>query len=153
MGRTASQFSDLSEPQLKGQATEAIVKSEFVVRGYSLLEPAYDNEPYDFVIEADDKFLRIQAKTARETATGTIQFETVSTKARSDGYVRDDYTGKIDFFAVFAPTLEEVYLVSIEDAAKGKMEIRFEEPANNQWAGINWHEDYLLDTVLEPTAN
>ena len=85
MNRTASQFRDLSAPELKGQATEAIVKSEFVVRGYSLRERAYDNEPYDFVIEASGEFHRIQAKTTRETASGMIQFETVSTKARSDG--------------------------------------------------------------------
>ena len=40
----AGRFEALEEPQLKGQATEAIVKSEFVVRNYSLLEPAFDNE-------------------------------------------------------------------------------------------------------------
>jgi hypothetical protein len=28
------------------------------------------------------------------------------------------------------------------------MEIRFTEPENNQREGINWHEEYLLDTVL-----
>ena len=63
--------------------------------------------------------------------------------------MRDDYTGEIDYFAVFAPPLEETYLVAIEEAAKGKMELRFEEPGNNQWAGVNWHEDFKLDTVLE----
>ena len=101
------------------------------------------------MIEVDGDFFRIQAKTGRETDSGTIQFETVSTKARSDGYVRDDYEGDIDFFAVYAPSLEEVYLVPIREAAKGKMEIRFEEPGNNQRVGVNWHEDYLLEGVLE----
>lgn len=149
MSQTGELFSNLGEPQLKGQATESVLKSAFVKRGYAVLEPAYDNEPYDFVIDVGEDFLRIQAKTAHETDTGTLQFETVSTKARSDGYVRDDYAGDIDFFAVFAPVRETKYLVPIEDSAKGKMELRTEEPKNNQWKGVNWHEDYLLDYMLQ----
>ena len=147
--RTAERFEDLSEPQLKGQATEAVIKAEFVLRDLSVLEPAYDNESYDFVVEILGRFFRIQAKTARATDTGTLQFETVSTKARSSGYVRDDYTGEIDYFAVYAPSVDAIYLVPIGEAAKGKMELRYEKPANNQMVGVNWHEEYLLDEQLE----
>lgn len=100
------------------------------------------------MIESEGRFIRFQAKTARETGTGTIQFETVSTKVRSDGYVRDGYAGEIDYFAVFAPNLEEVFLVPICDAASGKMELRFEEPGNNQSRGINWCEDYRMESIL-----
>jgi len=148
MRTTAEYYDDLDEPQLKGQATEAHLKAAFVKRGFSLLEPAYDNEQYDFVIERQGLFYRVQAKTARLLDTGTIQFETVSTKSRSDGYVRDDYAGAIDYFAVYSPDVDRSYLVYIEDAARGKMEIRVEPPKNNQMAGINWHEDYALDAVL-----
>ena len=41
-----------------------------------------------------------------------------------------------------------MYLVPVEEAASGKMELRFEEPGNNQWRGINWYEDYKMDTIL-----
>ncbi|WP_244509586.1 hypothetical protein [Haloferax larsenii] len=50
---------------------------------------------------------------------------------------------------MYSPTLERTYLVHIDDAASGKMQLRYEPPANNQRVGINWHEDYELDTVLE----
>jgi hypothetical protein len=149
MPQAGELYSKLGEPQLKGQATEAVLKSAFVKRGLTVLEPTYDNEPYDFVVELDGSFIRLQAKTARETESGTLQFETVSTKARSDGYVRDGYIGEIDYFAVFSPSRESKYLVPIEESAKGKMELRTEEPKNNQWKGVNWHEDYLLDAVLD----
>ena len=72
MDGNGEKFAELEEPQLKGQATEAIIKSAFVVRDYPVLEPAYDNEPYDFVIESRGEFVRIQAKTGHETGAGTI---------------------------------------------------------------------------------
>jgi hypothetical protein len=143
-----SRFGELGETQKRGQATEAILKSEFVVRDIPILVPEYDNEPYDFVIHVGDSFLRIQAKTAYGQSDATVQFETLSTRIRSDGYDRQGYEGKIDYFAVYNPALDEVYLVSIEEAATGKMEIRHEAPENNQWDRINWHEDFLLDNRL-----
>jgi len=143
------QFEDLAETQKRGQATEAILKAAFVLRDIPLLIPAYDNEPYDFVVEIDSKFHKLQAKTAYRHSEGTVRFETVSTRARSDGYKRSGYEGTIDYFAVYNPALEEAYLIPIEDAASGKMEIRFQPPKNNQRVGINWHEDYLLDHQLE----
>ena len=32
-------FAELAEPQLKGQAAEAIIKAAFIVREYTVLEP------------------------------------------------------------------------------------------------------------------
>lgn len=146
-------FKELDETQKRGQASEAILKSEFLVRDIPVLSPEYDNEPYDFVVEMNGEFHRIQAKTAYKNSDGTVCFETVSTRIRADGYDREDYSGKIDFFAVYNPELDESYLVSIDEAAQGKMEIRFVEPANNQWSGINWHEDFVLDVRLDEFLN
>ena len=148
MERT-TQYEELDEPQKRGQATEAILKAEFVLRDIPVLVPEYDNEPYDFVAELRGDFYKVQAKTAYRNSDGTVCFETVSTRTRSDGYDRADYIGEIDLFAVYNPVLEECYVVPIEDAASGKMEIRFEEPANGQQVGINWHEDFLLDKWLK----
>lgn len=147
-------FSELDETQKRGQATEALLKAQFLVRDIPVLSPEYDNEQYDFIIEYGDSFYRIQAKTAYPgPRDGTVRFETVSTRARSDGYVRSGYSEAIDYFAVHNPVLSEYYLIPISEAADGKMEIRFVEPKNNQKAGINWHKDYILDTVLESISN
>jgi hypothetical protein len=141
------QFQELTETQTRGQATEAILKSEFVLRDIPVLVPEYDNEPYDIVVELDG-FQRIQCKTAYRNKDGTVQFETLRTRPRSDGYERDGHEGEIDHFAVYNLVCDECYLVPIDSAATGKMEIRFQQPANNQRNGINWHDDFLLDTVL-----
>ena len=142
-------FERLEETQKRGQATEAIVKAEFLLHDIPVLVPEYDNESYDLVIEVGGEFLKIQAKTAYEHGSGKVRFETVSTRVRSDGYERDGYEGEIDYFAVFNPTRQETYLVHVTDAATGKMEIRYEPTKNNQRKGINWHEEYLIDAVLD----
>lgn len=142
------QFDDLGGPHHRGQAAEAIVKAEFLVRGIPVLTPEYDNEPYDFAIDIDGRFYRIQCKTAYRNKSGTVQFETVTTRTRSSGYDREGYQGQADYFSVYNPVLDETYLVAVNEAAKGKMEIRFQESANGQQSGINWHEDYRLDARL-----
>lgn len=149
MSDALSHFGDLDETQKRGQATEALLKAQFLIRDIPVLVPEYDNEPYDFAIECDSNFYKIQAKTAYDSPTdGTVMFETVSTRIRSDGYERTGYEDTIDFFAVYNPVLDEYYLIPIADAPDGKMEIRHVEPKNNQRKGINWHEDYLLDQML-----
>lgn len=148
MSARKKRFQQLSETQTRGQATEAILKAEFVLRDIPVLVPEYDNEPYDIVVEVGG-FQRLQCKTAYRNKDGTVQFETLRTRPRSDGYEREGYEGEIDYFAVYNPVCDECYLIPIRAAASGKMEIRFRHPANNQQTGINWHEDVLMDAVLE----
>ena len=92
MSERQQAFVELGEPQKRGQASEAIIRSKLLVRDISVFLPAYDNEPYDFVAEMQNDFYRIQCKTAYG-GPDTVQFETVSTRARSDGYRRQGYRG------------------------------------------------------------
>ncbi|WP_439028100.1 group I intron-associated PD-(D/E)XK endonuclease [Haloarchaeobius sp. DT45] len=50
---------------------------------------------------------------------------------------------------VHCPTQNSFFLVPIEDASKGEMVLRTEPTANNQSKGINWAEDYNLNTQLQ----
>jgi len=145
----ATHYDRLDGPHLRGQATEAIVKAEFCRRGIPVLVPAYDNDPYDLVVDYGSDFYRLQIKTGYDGNDGTVTFETVSTRSRADGYERSDYRDRVDYFAVYSPTTERTYLVKASDASSGKMQLRYEPPANNQRAGINWHEEYGLDAVLD----
>jgi hypothetical protein len=153
MSDRRNRFASLEKPHKRGQAAEAIVKSELVSRGISVLTPAYDNEPYDIVIEQDDSFHRIQVKTAFEaTTSGAVRFRTRSTRTKSSGYEREGYEGAVDFFAVYAPACDETYLVPFEEAGNTQMTIRYERPKNGNVEDTNWHEDYLLDEVLSSTC-
>ncbi|PGF15514.1 hypothetical protein CP556_04850 [Natrinema sp. CBA1119] len=141
-------FQGLSEPQKKGDATEGIIKAEFLSRGIPVLAPESDNLPYDLVIDRESDLLRIQCKTASSNDDSKVRFETRSTRVKRQGYERAGYDGKIDYFAVYNPVIGETYLVPIQDAPKTGMEIRYQKTKNGQTARVNWHEDYLIDTQL-----
>ena len=114
-----------------------------------MLLPQHDNAPYDLVIDIGGEFYPIQIKTAYTgTNNGAFPFETRTTRVKSAGYEREGYVGKIDLFAVYSPKTGDVYLIEIEDAPENTMTIRYEAPSNGNRKGINWHADYLLDSVL-----
>jgi len=142
-------FADLTEPQRRGEATEAIVRTAFVVRGLTVLDPVGDNEPYDLVVDGEDGFSRIQVKTAYEGANdGSIRFETRTTRVKASGYERGRYDGRIELFAVFSPETEDIYLIPIADTPKDTMTIRYQAAENGNRQHVNWHADYLLDGSL-----
>ncbi|EMA61396.1 group I intron-associated PD-(D/E)XK endonuclease [Halorubrum lipolyticum] len=145
----SEQYDRLDEPQKRGQATEAIVTGELIARDVSVLRPAYDNEPYDLVAEVDGGFYRLQVKTAYDgKRDGAVVFRTRSVRTKSEGYEREGYDGKIDYFAVYNVGEEEIYLVPIEDTGATTTSIRYEPAANNNRENVNWHTEYRLDTVL-----
>jgi len=120
-----------------------------IARDVSVLTPAYDNEPYDLVVEVSGEFHRLQVKTAYNgKRDGAVVFRTRSVRTKSDGYEREGYEGEIDYFAVFNVGEEEIYLVPIEDAGATTTTIRYEPAANNNRVNVNWHAEYRLDTVL-----
>lgn len=142
-------FHRLEGPQNRGDAAEAIIRAEFTVRGLTVLRPENDNTPYDFVLETDEEFYRIQSKTAYDGENkGAVRFETRSTRIKRQGYERESYKNKIEYFAVYNPENGDIYIISIHEATEHSMTIRYEPPANGSWKNINWHEDYQLDTVL-----
>lgn len=141
-------FEALDQPQKRGDAAEAIIRSEFLVRDVPVLIPAFDNEPYDLVVEVDGTFLTVQCKTAYGDDDGVVRFETRSTRVTATGYERTSYIGRVTYFAVYNPVLDVVYLVDVDEAPVGTMTIRWGETHNNQRTRVNWHADYLLDAVL-----
>ena len=122
-------YENLEQPQKRGHATEAIIRTAFALRDIPVLVPASDDEPYDLVVEVGGRFHRIQCKTAYRKSEG--------------------YDGRAEYFAVYDPVNDNRYLIPVSDAATGKMEIRFREPKNGQRVGSNWAGDYLLRKRLE----
>jgi hypothetical protein len=126
-----------------GQRTEAIVLAELVKRGYRVLLPFGTNHRYDFVLDLDDRFLRIQCKTGR-LRRGAIIFNARSTRSNTRGSVPRPYLDEIDAFVVFCPETGRVYAVPIEDATSTIGTLRVAPSANSQVRRIRWAADYEL---------
>jgi hypothetical protein len=133
-------------PKQKGQKTEATVLARLINKGYTVLEPFGDNERYDYVIEEEGSFERVQVKTGR-VEDGKIEFEVRSTGVRTRKVEREDYHGDVDSFITYCPATDEIYKVDISEVGTASFSIRFEEPSNNQYKGINWCENYRVKRV------
>jgi PD-(D/E)XK endonuclease len=127
---------------LKGNATEAAVLQAFVVRGFDVLVPFGEGQPYDLVIHlAERGFLRVQCKTARPV-NGCLVF---NSRGTDHGRGRQPYLGLADVFGVFFPPRDAVYLIPVDGASGFCGRLRLEPARNNQKRGIRFAADYEID--------
>lgn len=144
------------ETKRKGEVGEAAVLARLVKLGFAVLQPFGDNQPYDLVIEKDGEFFRLQCKSGK-LKNGVISFKTVSTLPRLNGtYDYKSYDGKIDFFAVYCPDNEEIYLVPVDDVGKVVSYLRVEKTKNSQTKGVRLAEKYILNEQsfdMGPSSN
>jgi hypothetical protein len=132
-----------SHPVDIGQRTEAVILAEFVKRGYSVLMPFGHNHRYDFVLDLDGEYVRVQCKTGR-LRNGAVEFAAQSIRVNSRQAVRRHYRGQIDVFAVYCPDTDRVYVVPIDEATVTQGTLRIDPPANGQTKRIRWAADYEL---------
>lgn len=128
-----------------GEDSEIQVVSALMKIGYTVLTPVIgDNKRYDMVIEACDKFYRVQVKTARVEG-GTLYFSTCSSTEHRRGGSRKDYRGQIELFAVYSPDTDKVYVMSVDEVGKAGAKLRLEPTKNNQKKNVRWAKDHELD--------
>jgi hypothetical protein len=138
-----------------GLRHEALIVSELLRRGLHVLLPHGFNRRYDLVLDLNDRFVRIQCKSAR-LIKGAVHFNTVSTRSNRRSTLRRSYVGEIEYFMAYCPSTDEIYAVPIEHAPLTGVTLRVTPPANNQALRIRMARDYLLDvaiaTTLRPAA-
>ena len=130
------------------EITESIILAKLVQLGYECLIPWGHDHRYDIGIDDDGKLVRIQCKTARYIEVREcIEFNTAITYARVGGkpHIRKGYQGEIDYFGVYSPNTEKVYLVPVDDVPIGsKGLLRLHATKNNQQKGVKWAQDYEI---------
>lgn len=106
--------------------------------------PIGNNLPYDFIIDFQGKLLKIQVKTAYPKSNSATDVWTFNTRSCSKNYTEvtnHNYIGLIDYFAVVRQDRDEIIFVSIDKAAKGSMNICYEDCSKpNQ----NHYKDFIL---------
>jgi len=130
-----------------GNITEVEVMLAFLKQGFNVLSPYGDCERYDFVIEINNKFYKIQVKTSH-LEDGKISFNTASTHYSDGKCIHDTYTKEdIDYFAT---TYEnQVYLIPVEECGGRLKSLRFEPTKNGQTRNVSWAKDYKLEEVIK----
>lgn len=101
-----------NHPKLIGELSEARILYEFLKNNIVVSKPFGDCCSYDFIIEINKNLYKIQCKTARDKSKNvSLIFKTKSLRFNKNNNFTSSYRGKIDFFAVYFPKLDKIYLV------------------------------------------
>lgn len=113
--------------------------------------PYGNKQPYDFLVDLKNKFLRIQVKTAStHHEKVSCKFKRISTV--SLGKKQKDYIGKIDYFAIYYPEKELICLIP-EQVTRNKADrviVRYENPKRTPDYSPNMilAQDYTMEKFL-----
>lgn len=126
----------------KGNAAEAAVLEAFVRRGFNVLVPFGEGQPYDLVVHLPDgEFLRVQCKNARRNR-GCVVFNNRTT---DHGRGPQPYVGLADVFGAYDPQSGFVYLIPVSDLPGFEGRLRIEPAKNNQRLGVRNASQYEID--------
>ena len=135
-------ISFLRDTKRIGDVSEVTVLAALVREGYRVLQPYGENSRYDLVIERDGVFSRVQVKTGR-LRNGAVLFNAYSSHAHRGGAATRGYHGEIEFFGVYCPDTEGVYLVPVDDIMLQGF-LRVVAPRNGQVRNVRWADRYRL---------
>jgi len=129
-----------------GEISEMMVVARLAQKGFIISRPVGDNQRYDAIIDDGENLLKVQIKTGRIMKNGSVIFNTCSSYVHRGGK-KKSYRGQIDFFGVYCPDNDKVYLIPINDVAKRKGVLRIDEPKNNQVKNVRWAKTYEIIPV------
>jgi len=143
----ATQVSVMDTKEI-GDISELTAMLYFKRRGIPVLIPYGDNEKYDFVIDINGIFYRVQVKTATRPNDSIIVLRgrrSTYKKKEGRGRLSANYIGKADLFA--ACYKEDVWLIPVNEVGtSGSMHLRLVPPKDKiNRKNIKWAEDYTFD--------
>ena len=132
----------------KGNITELECMLAFMKLGYNVLTPYGDCERYDFVVDIDNKFYKIQSKTSSSDDDGaSFKFSCRSCNRKDGAIVHHTYTKEeIDYFVTTFNGI--IYLIPVEECGADKR-LRLQPTKNGQVRGVTWAKDYELEEVIK----
>lgn len=131
-----------------GNITELETMLTFIKLGYNVLTPYGDCERYDFVVDAGNKFYKIQSKTSNSKDDGaSFSFSGRSCNRKGGKIVHHQYTNEeIDYFVTVFNG--QCYLIPVEECGADKR-LRILPAKNGQVRGVTWAKDYKLEEVVK----
>src|SRR5690348_1471797 len=130
----------MKDTSQKGLVSLTAVLNRFVQLGYEVLLPWADHSGYDlayYVTEEHCNFgffdhkesylVRVQVKTAWLSKGGTcLEFNTSTVSVRKTGQnKKSGYKGKAEYFAIYSPDTEKIYMIAVDEATEHDMNLRF----------------------------
>src|SRR5437660_665220 len=130
----------MSGTSQRGLISQTAILNRLIQLGFEVLLPWADHLGYDlayyvtkehrnfsFFVHQESHLVRVQCKTGRTVKDGScFEFPTVSISAGKRGNLKKGYVGKAEYFAVYLPDNEKVYMIAVDEAPKSTdMTLRF----------------------------
>lgn len=132
-----------------GLITELLCQYDFTKLGIVLFAPITSDSRSDFIAEINGEFIKIQCKSATESADGNSFTFSTSSKNWNTKEIKK-YQGQIDYF--YTNHNNKGYLVPINEANGRQKTLRlFAKDDKNP--AICWAKDYEIDKVLRKLDN
>ena len=132
--------------QKKGAITELQVASYLLGLGYTVSSPFNPDSKYDLILDVNNKLLRLQVKTSRESIAtkDSIVFNCRSTTKNTSYCQKRRYTKEeIDYYATYWNG--KVYLIPVEQCSTEKT--LHLSPVNSSVQ--SYIEDFSAEIILE----
>ena len=126
-----------------GRISELIAQAKFIQLGYVVLQPVNKDGIYDFVIEKDGVFSKIQVKTAQDKVDYVTIYGKSISMVKGKAEIKRYYKTDIDYIVGVIQETKEVFMMDIEEAST-QINLRRTKPRNNQKLGIKYLKDYLI---------
>ena len=139
----------MEHPKDIGDRTVLAVMLALQATGHDVLVPFGENTRYDLVIDDGAKMARVQCKTGR-LRKGAVLWSMCSNYGhqKNPRVVHRDYQGEVDYFGVFCPETQGVYLIPISDVPMRRQgSLRVTPSRNNQQKFIRGARQYEIGRV------
>jgi len=126
----------------KGSLSESKILAALLAAEYKVSIPWGQNTRYDLIADTNGTLYRVQCKTAWMSKDGTrLHFNTRSCNAT---ITPKSYRGQIEYFAVYSPDLDKVYLLAVDDVGQTSCQLRLKPTRNNQKDKVRYATDYEI---------
>lgn len=143
----------MDSTQAIGDVNELLCLADFIKRGYVCSIPYGNSAKYDFVVQKEDKFYKIQCKASHmlndhgRTNENAFTFSTVRQTTNTKETKRYKYTkDEVDFFAT--NYCGKTYIIPLEHCSSSKTLWLIDPPHNT----CNKSQDYLIDNYFPNIA-
>jgi len=132
-----------------GEVSRMQVMAAVARLGKNVWIPLADIGRSDFAFEENGRFFRVQSKTGR-LRKGVVTFLGCSFNSSSvpGRRICRPYTGEVEYFGVYCPDNNKVYLVPASEVPTACCHLRIDPPRNGQKTKLRWAREYEIGEGL-----
>jgi hypothetical protein len=132
----------------KGNSSEALILAAYTRAGFAVSLPFGSGCAYDMIVDTGARLIKVQVKTGWHNGGCLLYKGRRRIKDSNQNGLRRYRTDEVDFFAVYDPVTDAIYVVMPADMGVDGC-LRLEPVLNGQQKFIRWARDYTWEKHIE----